>query len=179
VIPASLLTAAAATATSTINNTGEFLIVQSHYHPTQIDLGVLVLMYTVDEYMNLKQFLGTSQDSDENLIGQVLRIATSEEKLYLPLKHERELITLAIAKKIVKKYNLKMNVYGAEYQFDSQLLFIYYTAESRIDYRGFVRDMTRECNNITVKMKKTNQCRKFIPNNKAAQALNTGESIQL
>lgn len=153
---------------------GEFLIVKSHINPILQDLGVVTCMYTVEEFMNLKQFLGRSQDAEENFVGTVLRVATMDERAMLPYKHSREPPTLAIAKKIVKKYSLSMHVYGVEYQFDGKILYVYYTADNRVDYRGFVFDMVRECNNTRVKMKKTNQCRKFVPQPKAALALATG-----
>jgi cell fate regulator YaaT (PSP1 superfamily) len=69
-----------------------------------------------------------------------------------------------------------MKVYGVEYQFDGNIIFIYYTADTRIDYRSFVYDLVKECKNTRVKMKKTNQCRKFIPKVWATQALITGNN---
>ena len=154
---------------------GEFLIVQAHLNSSQIDLGVVTALYTVEEFKNLKQFLGRSQDAEENMLGLALRVATEDERSMLPFKHSREPSALVIAKKLVKKYSLSMQVYGVEFQFDGQIVYVYYTAANRVDYRGFVHDMVRECNNIRVKMKKTNQCRKFVPQPKAAVALATGK----
>lgn len=157
-------------------NIGEFLITKSHLDPRTIDMGVVTQMYTVEQFLEHKQLIGRSQDEEENFIGTVLRVATYEERMYLPAKYEREIPTLQCAKEMAEMLGLQMDVYVAEYQFDGKVLYLYYTADSRVDYRGLVHAVSKACNNTRVKMKKTNQCRKFIPHDFATVGMMTGEA---
>lgn len=153
---------------------GSFLIVESHINHYLIDLGIVTTLWTVDEYLDHKRNIGKSLDEEENFLGTVLRVATTKERAKLPAKLENEIPTLITAKQIAMELGLLMDVYEAEYQFDGRILYLYYTAASRVDYRELVHQMVEACNNTRVKMKKTNLCRKFIPKKFATVALETG-----
>lgn len=48
------------------------------------------------------------------------------------------------AREMLKGHNLPMKLVDVEYLLDRSKLFFYFTAEQRIDFRGFVRDLARE-----------------------------------
>jgi len=155
---------------------GDFVIVESHYDDMQIDMGILTKISTFEAFKQAKSLRGKSQDKEENSVGRILRIASFQERCLLPAKYAREQPLTDMCKLYAAAHQLSMNVYGVEFQFDGKILFVYYTADSRVDYRGLVYDMVKECNHIRVKMKKTNQCRKFIPKEYATISLRTGQS---
>lgn len=158
---------------------GDFLLVTSHVETDQMDLGILIRMFTHVEYIRYKETLGRSQDREENYVGVVLRIANRNERRLLPAKFAKEAELLRFAQRLVQDAgNLPMNVQDVEFQYDGNILFVYYTSDGRVDYRTFVYDMMKECNNTRVKMKKTNNCRPFVPNSFAQIALCTGSSIK-
>lgn len=158
---------------------GDFLLVSSHVESDQMDLGILIRMFTHVEYIRYKETLGRSQDREENFVGVVLRIANRNERRILPSKFAKEAELLRFAQQRVKESgNMPMNVHAVEFQYDGKILFVYYTSEGRVDYRTFVYDLMKECNNTRVKMKKTNHCRPFVPNAFAQIALCTGSSIK-
>ena len=158
---------------------GEFLVVESHVDPNQCDLGVLTKLYTVEGFYAWKRLRGRSHDHEENMVGRVLRVASLSERELLPIKLARETTILVTCQQLTLLHHINMKVYGVEYQFDGNILFVYYIADSRVDYRSFVYDLIKDCKNTRVKMKKTNQCRKFIPKDWAANALTTGNSAKL
>jgi len=137
-------------------------------------MGVVTALYSVEEFLEFKKMMGRSQDAEENFLGMVIRVASMEERMYLPAKFDREMPTLEVAKQVVNDLGLMMEVYIAEYQFDGKVLYLYYTADSRVDYRALVHEVSRACSGVRVKMKKTNQCRKFIPHEFASIGLSTG-----
>jgi cell fate regulator YaaT (PSP1 superfamily) len=57
---------------------------------------------------------------------------------------EEETQVLYRAREILKSHNLVMKLVDVEYLLDRSKLFFYFTAEQRIDFRGFVRDLARE-----------------------------------
>ncbi|NLH94931.1 MAG: hypothetical protein GX449_02565 [Synergistaceae bacterium] len=57
---------------------------------------------------------------------------------------EEETQVLQRAREILKTHNLAMKLVDVEYLLDRSKLFFYFTAEQRIDFRGFVRDLARE-----------------------------------
>lgn len=58
------------------------------------------------------------------------------------LREESEI--LLNAREMLKAHNLTMKLVDVEYLLDRSKLFFYFTAEQRIDFRGFVRDLARE-----------------------------------
>lgn len=57
---------------------------------------------------------------------------------------EEESSILMKAREMLKGHNLQMKLVDVEYLLDRSKLFFYFTAEQRIDFRGFVRDLARE-----------------------------------
>jgi len=72
---------------------------------------------------------------------KVLRIATDDDKN----KYKKTLELEEKARKIwedkIKDYNLDMTLTGVEYTFDNTKLLFYFTAEGRIDFRDFVKEL--------------------------------------
>jgi hypothetical protein len=70
---------------------GEFLIVESHCEPGQLDMGVLTKLYTLEGFYAWKRLRGRSHDHEENMVGRVIRVASLAERQLLPIKHAREI----------------------------------------------------------------------------------------
>ena len=157
-------------------NIGEFVIVQSFVDKSHEDLGVITQIYSEAEFNALKESLGPGEDADENKVGRVYRLAMEEEIHFLPLKHQRETPLLRICQAYVIRTQMPMTIYGVEYQFDGKVLHVYYVSKDRVDFRPLVKFLTKKhCQGSRVQMKKTTQCRKFVPFKFAAQALATGK----
>lgn len=140
------------------------------------DLGVVTALYTYEDFVKMSSTLSPSDDADENRVGRVLRVATDEEKKLLPMKSEREGPLLKACQTFVDRFCLDMAVHGVEYQFDGNVLFVYYAARGRVDFRSLVQHIVRiYCRKTRIQMKKTSQCRDFIPERFAAEALATGQ----
>lgn len=154
---------------------GKILVVKSHLVASQIEIGILVKVYTLQEYYAYKASIGRSNDPDENYVGLVIRIASHKEKKRLPMKHAGEVAMLAKCQDLAMAHQLPIDIHGVEFQFDGLILYVYYKCEVRIDYRRFVYDLIKECNgNSRVVMKRTNTSRPYIPNQLCANSLCTG-----
>src|SRR5437660_560070 len=99
----------------------------------QVDMGILTKITTLENFMQVKSLRGRSQDKEENSVGRILRIASLAERSLLAPKCSRETALLDIAKLFAGAHQLAMNVYGVDFQFDGKILFVYYTADSRVD----------------------------------------------
>lgn len=71
----------------------------------------------------------------------VLRVATEEDKLSQQRFAERARDALRLAAERVRHFGLPMKLVDAEYAFDGSQVTIYFTAESRVDFRELVRDL--------------------------------------
>ena len=74
---------------------------------------------------------------------KVLRVARQEEVEQRAALREDENRVRERTRVMVAKHELKMKVTEAEWQFDRAKLFIYFTAERRVDFRQLVRDLAR------------------------------------
>jgi len=154
---------------------GEFVIVQSFVDKKLEDMGVVTQVYSREEFDAITFAMGPSDDVDENKVGKILRIATVEERQYLPLKLEKERLLLHACKEFVFHNRIPMDLYGVEYQFDGNVLFIYYTSLDRVDFRPLVRFLLKlYCKGTRINMKRTNLCRPFLPFPFASYALTSG-----
>jgi len=143
-------------------------------------LGIVTEIYSAEEHDELVAALGPSEDADDNKIGKILRIANTDDKMYLPRKLERETFYLNACQQYVARTFLPMNVYGVEYQFDGNVLFVYYLSNDRVDFRPLVKFLIKAfCRGIRIQMKRTNLCREFIPVASASYSLSTGNFISL
>jgi len=57
---------------------------------------------------------------------------------------EEEQQVLAFCRDLLRRHDLPMKIVDAEYLQDRRKLFLYFTAENRIDFRNYVRDLARE-----------------------------------
>jgi cell fate regulator YaaT (PSP1 superfamily) len=77
-----------------------------------------------------------------NELKPIIRLAT-EEDIKDSLENEKlEPEVLVTTKKLVIKNELEMKVLGAEYTLDRKRLLIYFEAETRIDFRNLVKDLS-------------------------------------
>jgi cell fate regulator YaaT (PSP1 superfamily) len=74
---------------------------------------------------------------------KVLRVAKREEVDQWSALREDEGRVRERTRAMVTKHGLKMKITEAEWQFDRAKLFIYFTAEKRVDFRQLVRDLAR------------------------------------
>jgi cell fate regulator YaaT (PSP1 superfamily) len=73
--------------------------------------------------------------------GEVLRLATSEDTAKHQQLLERAREALRITKDKIQAHGLEMELADAEWTFDSSKLIFYFTAETRVDFRGLVKDL--------------------------------------
>jgi len=74
---------------------------------------------------------------------RVLRRAEPEEVRRARYKVDDERRARVETRKHVARHGLKMKVTETEWQFDRKKLVIYFTAETRVDFRALVRDLAR------------------------------------
>jgi cell fate regulator YaaT (PSP1 superfamily) len=78
---------------------------------------------------------------DKDIIGKVLRKMTEEDKKRLAENERRNLKTLGIVLQKVEDHELDMKLTCVQYTFDRSKLFVYYTSETRVDFREFIKDL--------------------------------------
>jgi cell fate regulator YaaT (PSP1 superfamily) len=83
--------------------------------------------------------------SNKKEIKPVLRIANPIDLEKIPSKEENEK-ALDYCKKIVEKYNLPMKLIDVHFSFDTSRLTFAFIADSRVDFRELVKDLTRHFN---------------------------------
>lgn len=117
-----------------------------YFDPKDIELkegdGVVLETARGVEYGKVVQ--GIKEVSDEEIVAPlkpIIRKATKkdEEQNENNLKERDRLIKETVQK--VNNHNLPMKIVDAEYTFDRAKIIIYFTAESRIDFRELVRDL--------------------------------------
>ena len=128
------------------------------------DLGVITDIYTFEQYDEMTKVLGPSEDTDENKVGKIIRMGTIEEREFLPQKQQRENFLMNVCKQYVENRGLLMTIHGVEYQFDGNVLFIYYMSRDRVDFRPLVKFLLKlYCKATRIQLKRIDQCRDFIP----------------
>eukprot|EP01034_Spumella_vulgaris_P031352 gene31352-38728_t len=151
---------------------GSFVIIECEHRT--VACGVVVGMWTAEEFATHKLVSGVSKDTEENNVGMILRMATQQERSQLPLKKTQEEAALVVILHLAREvYKLPMVVTGAEYQVDGRKLSVYFTADVRVDIRGLVREL-HNIFKTRIWMKKTNECTPFAPKSYATAALLTG-----
>ena len=156
---------------------GEFVIVQSFVDKSHEDLGVVVQIMTTDEFESSRPACDRSEDPDETKVGRVLRIPLKEELKFLPMKFQREYPLLRICQTFVMRHNMPIKICGVAYQFDGNVLFVYYEATERVDYRALVKFLIKMyCSGSRIHMKNIALCEsKFVPLPFASEALVSGK----
>jgi cell fate regulator YaaT (PSP1 superfamily) len=74
-------------------------------------------------------------------IKPILRVATEEDIKKFNQNKAEEPEVIRICKELIEKNNLNMTLLASEYTFDRTKLIIYFSAESRIDFRQLVKDL--------------------------------------
>ena len=74
-------------------------------------------------------------------IGKVLRKVTEEDKKKLIDNQRRNLRAQVTVSQKVREYKLDMKLTCVSYTFDRSKLFIYYTSETRVDFRDLIKDL--------------------------------------
>lgn len=81
---------------------------------------------------------------DDKIVGTlkpIVRIATKEDKAKHERLEARRLETMKIASAKIEKSGLNMKLVDVKFTFDEQKLILYFTSESRVDFRELVRDL--------------------------------------
>lgn len=113
---------------------GDYVLVEA---VRGIDLGRVNLVGEKVYYK--RQFLGIVGQ----LMRKVIRLANGEDLEKLRKNREDEVKAYYIFKQRVKAFNLDMKLIDVEYQFDRNRLIFYFTADGRVDFRAFVRDLAK------------------------------------
>jgi cell fate regulator YaaT (PSP1 superfamily) len=79
----------------------------------------------------------------EKPLKPVLRTATSSDLEKIKKYQDKVSEALTTCHKAIEKYKLPMKLIDAHFAFDGSRLTFYFTAESRIDFRNLVKDLTR------------------------------------
>lgn len=117
-----------------------------YFDPKDIELveGDSVVLETARGVEFGKVVQGIKEVSDDEIVAPlkpILRKATQkdEEQNEKNLADREKIIKETVAK--VNAHNLPMKIVDAEYTFDRAKIIIYFTAETRIDFRELVRDL--------------------------------------
>ncbi|GHT50048.1 stage 0 sporulation protein [Endomicrobiia bacterium] len=84
-----------------------------------------------------------SVQKDKSPISKILRRMTEEDIRRLSKNEKRNLEAYAIVMKKAKDYELDMKLTCVQYTFDRSKLFVYYTSETRVDFRELIKDLGR------------------------------------
>ncbi|MBQ7578771.1 MAG: hypothetical protein IJT21_10965 [Synergistaceae bacterium] len=88
----------------------------------------------------------TFEDSTESILQNVefVKEADPEDlEIYYTCRHDEQNALLR-ARDILVSHNLKLKLVDVEYMLDRKKLFFYFTADQRIDFRAYVRDLAHE-----------------------------------
>jgi len=93
------------------------------------------------DYGRFFKFYDYNKIPKENIIGKVLRKATTEDiiKIQENILKKEEIAKICLPK--IKEHNLPLKLIDVEYSFDRSKITIYYWAEGRIDFRNLVKDL--------------------------------------
>jgi len=138
------------------------------------DLGVVC---EINPISSQKRVLSKISAGGQSVIKKILRLATAQECLHLPVKQREEDNVLQVSiERAMNTYNLPMTVVDAEYQFDRHKLTIYYQSNERIDFRELVRDLFAI---YKTRIWMEHITYSFRPNDAATIALQTGMNYHM
>jgi cell fate regulator YaaT (PSP1 superfamily) len=100
------------------------------------DIGRVLNCAVQDEELEKKQ--------KEESLGKILRIATDEDFKQLEAVKKKEKDAYTKFQEMVKKHPFDMKLLEAVYQLDGNKLTFFFSAEGRIDFREFVRELATE-----------------------------------
>lgn len=158
-------------APETLGN-GDFVVVEADRGE---DVGVVTEVMTMKTFVDRRILTKASNmDDEDSVIGKILRPATLVERQTLPEKFRTEESILLMCRELAyKTYRLPLQVHNVEYQFDRHKLTVYYSADARVDFREFVRDLFAAYK-ARIWMKKIDVTRPMDFQQSAAIALATG-----
>ncbi|WP_372519112.1 PSP1 domain-containing protein [Candidatus Ruminimicrobiellum ovillum] len=81
------------------------------------------------------------QPSKDVYIGKILRIATENDLKRLVNNENKNAQARVTVSKKVQEHKLDMKLTCVQYTFDRTKLFIYYTSETRVDFRELIKDL--------------------------------------
>ena len=73
-----------------------------------------------------------------------LRLVTPQDESEKACTREEEIQVLVKGRELLKAHDLEMKLVDVEYLPDRKKLFFYFTAEQRVDFRAYVRDLAKE-----------------------------------
>ncbi len=85
------------------------------------------------------ELLGSPNDIEKNTC--IKRLITEEDLKTLQDRRKREQSAMRDIKKKVKEYELNMKVSNVEFNHDESIIYCYFTAPERVDFRELVRDL--------------------------------------
>lgn len=74
-------------------------------------------------------------------IPQIIRKLTPQDAIKIKENESKKKQSLNIVRQKIKDFEMKMELVALDYTFDRGKLFIYYTAEKRVDFRQFVKEL--------------------------------------
>ena len=110
----------------------------------EIEKNIDVVVETARGLEYGKIVVGPKEIEEEKLISPlkpIIRIATEEDKAIYRENKEKAKETFEICQQKIKEHGLTMFLIDCEYTFDRNKLIFYFTAEGRIDFREFVKDL--------------------------------------
>lgn len=118
---------------------GDFVVVEADRGE---DIGIVTDVMPMKTFIERRIYYKSASDDDDNVIGRIIRPASPAERQLLPEKYRDEEGVLQLCRELgYGTYRLPMIIHDVDYQFDRHKLTIFYSSESRIDFREFVRDL--------------------------------------
>lgn len=110
------------------------------------EMGLPGGVVTPEQQMMYRRTTAKFDDSTEAMLQDVdfVREADAEDiENYYNCRHEEE-EALLVGRDILAEYNLDMKLVDVEYMLDRRRLYFYFTAEQRVDFREYVRELAYE-----------------------------------
>ncbi len=85
-----------------------------------------------------------NQSANQSEMKSILRIATQEDLDKMEAARDRARDSLRVAKARAAEQGLDMTIVSGEYDLDGRQFTAYFSAQERVDFRGLVRDLSRE-----------------------------------
>ncbi len=104
-----------------------------------------IVICKVDRGEDIARVLNTSILPEEmettELVGDILRLATEDDLKKLEVVRKREEEAKETFLKLMVKYPFEMKLLEVIYQFDGNKLIFFFSADGRVDFRDFVREL--------------------------------------
>lgn len=137
----------------------------------QVDLGVVSKVFTPEQFVMCDQM-----DKDHISKGNIIRTATEQERTYLPIKHAQEIKLFQYCKYLVERMQLDIKVYGIDYQFDGNLVTVYYTSNNLVNLDILVQELFKS-SRTPVFMYRTPRRIRYSAKSFANRSLVTGQNV--